>query len=302
MLIALLFGKREPIDLVLPDISIETSVDQYLEVQESNVAGVQPWARKEVIWANKKGEKTKFSIIFLHGFSASKFELAPFPNAIAQKLNANIYNARLAGHGCGGDALGRVAAKDWIFDLSEALEVGRQIGEKIIIIGSSTGGTLAAVGASENNVSGIIFVSPNFKVRYRFFQTFTLGFARFWVPLIVGKYRNVKARSKEHLIYWTTHYPTVALITLAALVKKVVSLNFSEKVCPALFIISPDDKVVDAKKALQIEKKWGGKSSVYLVHCGPNDDPNSHVIAGDIMSPSQTNELVETSLAWIKSL
>ena len=271
-------------------------------MQESNVAGVQPWARKEVIWANKKEEKTKFSIIFLHGFSASKLELAPFPNAIAQRLNANIYNARLAGHGCGGEALGRVAAKDWIFDLSEALEIGRQIGEEIIIIGSSTGGTLAALGASENNVSGIIFVSPNFKVRYRSFQTFTLGFARFWVPLIVGKYRNVKARSKEHLIYWTTHYPTVALITLAALVKKVVSLNFSEKVCPALFIISQDDKVVDAKKALQIEKKWGGKSSVYLVHCGPNDDPNSHVIAGDIMSPSQTNELVETSLAWIKSL
>ena len=42
MLIALLFGKRESVDLVLPDISIETSVDQYLEVQESNVAGVQP--------------------------------------------------------------------------------------------------------------------------------------------------------------------------------------------------------------------------------------------------------------------
>ena len=96
VLIALLFGKREPVDLVLPDISIETSVDQYLEMQESNVAGVQPWARKEVIWANKKEEKTKFSIIFLHGFSASKLELAPFPNAIAQRLNANIYNARLA--------------------------------------------------------------------------------------------------------------------------------------------------------------------------------------------------------------
>ena len=80
VLIALLFGKREPVDLVLPDISIETSVDQYLEMQESNVAGVQPWARKEVIWANKKEEKTKFSIIFLHGFSASKLELAPFPN------------------------------------------------------------------------------------------------------------------------------------------------------------------------------------------------------------------------------
>jgi len=66
VLIALLFGKREPIDLILPDISIETSVDQYLEVQESNVAGVQPWARKEVIWANKKRRKNK---IFYHFFT-----------------------------------------------------------------------------------------------------------------------------------------------------------------------------------------------------------------------------------------
>ena len=302
LLVILILGKREPADLTLSKVSINTSVDHYLEKREKEVLGLQPGVCKEVTWAEKRGKKTKFSIIFLHGFTASKFELSPFPNAVALGLKANIYNARLAGHGCGGEALGRVAAKDWIFDLSEALEVGRQIGEKIIIIGSSTGGTLAAVGASENNVSGIIFVSPNFKVRYRFFQTFTLGFARFWVPLVVGKYRNVRGRSKEHLIYWTTHYPTVALITLAALVKKVVRLNFSEKVCPALFIISQDDKVVDAKKALQIEKKWGGKSSVYLVHCGPNDDPNSHVIAGDIMSPSQTNELVETSLAWIKSL
>ena len=73
----------------------------------------------------------------------------------------------------------------------------------------------------------------------------------------------MKARSKEHLIYWTTHYPTVALITLAALVKKVVSLNFSEKVCPALFIISQDDKVVDAKKALQIEKN-GEENHQYI--------------------------------------
>ena len=75
-----------------------------------------------------------------------------------------------------------------MFDLSEALEIGRKIGEKIIIIGSSTGGTLAAVGASEKNVSGIILVSPNFKTRYRFFHILTLGFARFWVPLIIGKY------------------------------------------------------------------------------------------------------------------
>ena len=298
----LFFGKREPADLTLPKVSIETGVDEYLEAQEKQVSNLMPWTTKEVIWAKKKGKKTKFSIIFLHGFSASKFELAPFPDAIASGIKANIYNARLSGHGCGGEALGHVTVKDWIFDLSEALEIGRKIGEKIIIIGSSTGGTLAAVAASEKNVSGIIFVSPNFKVRYRFFQIFTLGFARFWIPLIFGKYREFKPISKEHAIYWTTRYPIVAIITMATLVKKVVSQNFNKKNCPALFIVSEEDKVVDAKKTLQIAEQWGGKSLVNLVKCGPYDDPQSHVLAGDIKSPTQTEKLVKTSLAWIKSL
>jgi len=302
LLVIFLFGKREPADLTLPKVSIDTGVDHYLEKRENEVLGLQPGVCKEVIWAEEKGKKTKFSIIYLHGFSASKFELSPFPNSIARGLNANIYNTRLSGHGCGGEALGHVMVKDWIFDLSEALEIGRRIGEKIIIIGSSTGGTLAAVGASEENVSGIIFVSPNFKVRYRFFQIFTLGFARFWVPLILGKYREFKPISKEHAIYWTTRYPIVSIITMATLVKKVVSLNFNKKTSPALFIVSEDDKVVDVKKTLQIAEEWGGKSFINLVKCGPFDDPQSHVLAGDIKSPTQTEKLVETSLAWIKSL
>ena len=302
LLVILLLGKREPADLTLPKVSIDTSVDHYLEKREKKVLGLQPGVCKEVIWAEKRGKKTKFSIIFLHGFSASKFELYPFPNAIALGLNANIYNARLSGHGCGGEALGQVKVKDWVFDLSEALEIGRKIGEEIIIIGSSTGGTLAAVAASEKNVSGIIFVSPNFKVRHRFFQIFILGFARFWISILLGKSREFKPISKEHAIYWTTRYPIVAIITMAALVKKVVSQNFHQKNCPALFIVSEEDKVVDVKKTLQIAEQWGGKSFINFVKCGPHDDPQSHVLAGDIKSPTQTEKLVETSLAWIKSL
>ena len=89
---------------------------------------------------------------------------------------------------------------------------------------------------------------------------------------------------------------------MAALVKKVVSQNFDQKNCPALFIVSEEDKVVDVKKTLQIAKQWGGKSFINLVKCGPYDDPQSHVLAGDIKSPMQTEKLVETSLAWIKSL
>ena len=78
--------------------------------------------------------------------------------------------------------------------------------------------------------------------------------------------------------------------------------NFNNKKCPALFIVSEEDKVVDAKKTLKIAEQWGGKSFINLVKCGPNDDPYAHVLAGDIKSPTQTDKLVKTSLAWIKSL
>ena len=47
----LFFGKREPADLTLPKVSIETGVDEYLEAQEKQVSNLMPWARKEVIWA-----------------------------------------------------------------------------------------------------------------------------------------------------------------------------------------------------------------------------------------------------------
>ena len=64
LLVILVLGKREPADLTLPKVSIDTNVDHYLEKREKKVLGLQPGVCKEVIWAEKRGKKTKFSIIF----------------------------------------------------------------------------------------------------------------------------------------------------------------------------------------------------------------------------------------------
>ena len=61
--------------------------------------------------------------------------------------------------------------KDWVFDLSEALEIGRKIGEKIIIIGSSTGGTLAAVAASEKTSPELFLYHQIFMLGIDFFKS-----------------------------------------------------------------------------------------------------------------------------------
>jgi alpha-beta hydrolase superfamily lysophospholipase len=56
-------------------------------------------------------------------------------------------------------------------DVGEAIKIGKQIGETVIIMATSTGGTLAAAAALDKaameNVGGIIFISPNFAINNR---------------------------------------------------------------------------------------------------------------------------------------
>ncbi|KZL20096.1 hypothetical protein PsAD2_01582 [Pseudovibrio axinellae] len=59
-------------------------------------------------------------------------------------MEANLYYTRLTGHDRTGEALAEATLYDRINDLAEAVEIGRQIGEKIIIVSTSTGATLSA--------------------------------------------------------------------------------------------------------------------------------------------------------------
>lgn len=43
--------------------------------------------------------KTKYAFVYLHGFSASEKEGHPVHRNIAKHFNANLYLARLQGHG-----------------------------------------------------------------------------------------------------------------------------------------------------------------------------------------------------------
>ena len=63
-----------------------------------------------------------------------------------------------------------------------------------------------------------------------------------------------------------------------------------------------DDKVVEPKKTVKFSKNWGGKTKTINVKMSEFDDKYSHVIAGDILSPKQTNIARKKMVKWIKSL
>ncbi|MFC6638712.1 hypothetical protein [Sulfitobacter sediminilitoris] len=52
----------------------------------------------------------------------------------------------------------------------------------------------------------------------------------------------------------------------------------------------------------KLSQNGGGDTTVINPVLGPEDDPASHIIAGDIMSPSQNDVTVDRMLDWVKGL
>jgi hypothetical protein len=151
-------------------------------------------------------------------------------------------------------------------------------------------------------VKGFIFVSPNFGINNPFAGLLTWPWARHWVPLILGDTRQSPPRNALNARYWTTTYPTTALLPMAALVKAVVNADVSAIQTPALFYFSHEDQVVDPAKTIDMAERWGATATSITVTMGADDDEFSHVIAGDIVSPGQTKAATTAMLDWIKGL
>ena len=104
-----------------------------------------------------------------------------------------------------------------------------------------------------------------------------------------------------HARYWTTTYPTIALLPMAALVETVNRRDFSRVSVPALFYYSKNDLVVDPVQTKSFVKGWGGSKTVLHPKLSEKDDKYAHVIAGDIVSAHQTDFAVDGILHWLEA-
>ena len=303
-----IFGPREPADLThdFDPADMGEDLDAYFAAQESRFADLRGGVEKRVVWAGQIGERSDWVVVYIHGFSATSEEIRPVPDRLAERLGANLVFTRLQGHGRSNDAMGEATVAGWMTDLAEALEAARRVGNRILVLSNSTGGTLSAVAALDadlnRDVAGYVFFSPNFAINNPLAPALTWPAARYWMPLIAGRRYSFETRSPEQEKYWTTEYPSVAVFPMAALVQKVRSLDFGAAQTPALFWYSPNDQVVRADAIDQVAAAWGGPKDIVHPELGPGDDPFEHVLAGTIMSPGQTDTVVDALLAWAEGL
>ncbi|RLJ60231.1 esterase/lipase [Litoreibacter meonggei] len=302
------FVPREPVDtqISFKDSALGEDLDAYLARSEAQFDDITEGVEKRIVWAGDKGVRTPLSIIYIHGFSATSEEIRPVPDKLAQQLGANLFYARLSGHGRGGLAMAEPVAGDWLEDTAEALAIGRRIGDEVIVIATSTGGTATAIAATNPalmaQVKGIAMISPNFRVRSPANVILEWPLARSWAAIVAGTERSFAPINDAHGKYWTTLYPTTALIPMAALVKFARNADYSKVTTPVLFVFSDQDGVVSAETTRAISTKWGGPVELAPRVMGEGDDPFNHVIAGDILSPGQTDGTVELLKIWIEGL
>jgi esterase/lipase len=277
-----------------------SSLDQLIESRENEIQNIRLDVEKKIIWAKKNNQKTKTSLVFIHGFSATRFELNPVIEMLGKELQANIFFTRLKGHGQDGRALGEATFDDWMIDIEEAIGIGRVIGDNLILIGCSTGCSLIHTILKESiDIKAVIYVSPNFGPKSFKGQLLRVPGAKLFMPLVFGKEHFFIPKNVEHERCWTTRYPIKALFAIKDSVVAAYKINHNKIKVPMLFWFSDDDQVVSAKATRKIISKMGNNVTVYNPILTNEDDSSKHGILGDILSASQTKDGVNKILSWL---
>ncbi|SLN50922.1 Thermostable monoacylglycerol lipase [Roseivivax jejudonensis] len=301
-------GTRTPrVDPVEFDAeTLGADLDAYLAEREAAFDDIVPGTEKRILWAGEPEARTEWAVIYLHGFSATSEEVRPLPDRVAEALGANLFFTRLAGHGRDGAAMAGPRVSDWMADVAEAMAIGRRIGDRVLVIGTSTGGTLATLAAADPDLSrdmaGLALISPNYRVNNPAARILTWPGVRWWGPLVAGEKRGFTPVNDRQARYWTERYPTVAVLPMARSVAAARGLDHATIEVPALFLFADEDQVVDADATRTVAAAWGGPSAMHEVTPGPDADPYAHVLAGDILSPNLTEPLTARIVAWAQAL
>lgn len=282
-----------------PDLA---TLERDLMREEAAVAGLKPVLAKGIRWADStKRERTPLSIVYLHGFSASRREIFPVVERVADSLGANAFFARLAAHGLAdGDAFGTVTPQDWTDDARDALAIGRAIGERVIVVGMSTGANLAVELAQEAGdsvpVAALVLLSPNWSPADARAPLASGPFGRLIARAVLGDHREFKAMNAMHAEWWTPRQRSEGIAAMMDLVRHGRSIDVSTIRTPLLTLYTHHDDVIDTSLIAPRHAAFGStfKEIVDL------PESSNHVMAGDAVNPQATDAVVNQMLGFFR--
>jgi len=194
---------------------------------------IKPDNESRIVWHDSTKQKTEYAIVYLHGFSASQIEGDPVHRRLAKDFGCNLYLSRLADHGVDTTETLLLFTADRLWESAkQALTIGKQLGNKVILVSTSTGGTLALMLAAyyPDDVYALINMSPNIAINdptaFLLNDPWGLQIAR---TVLGGKYR-ITGASEEHAKFWNKKYRLESLVQLEELIETTMTKDLFRKV------------------------------------------------------------------------
>jgi len=302
-------GPRRVADPSLLEVRLEArepaAVAREIAAREAAIGDVDSACAARVVFADpERPTKTPLALVYVHGFSATRQETAPLAEDLARAWGANLFEARLRGHGRPGAALGVARTEEWLSDAAEALEVGRRLGERVIVISCSTGSSLVAWLLSHGYAQGVVasvWISPNFAPRAETSRLLTGPWGRQICAFVVGPERSWTPGSELHARYWTHCYPSQVLVEMQATVDLAQAAKLEEHRTPLLMIYSPRDRILSPQAMEARFEDVGAPLKERQAFTG-DSDPSHHVLAGAVLSPDSTPVLLRRIRAFVDPL
>ncbi|TSE31291.1 Thermostable monoacylglycerol lipase [Tepidimonas thermarum] len=297
------YGPDAPAARAQPPAAL-TALDGWLAAQEAAHPDLRPGAAKGIVWHGAAGTRTPWAVVYLHGFTATRAETYPLAERVAQALGANLFHTRLTGHGLPAQALASVTPQDWLADAVEAVRIGHAIGERVLVIGTSTGGTLGAWLALRPDAAGVpvarqVWISPNFGPADKRTELLHGPWGAQLAQAITGGTVGAPSEDPRINAAWTRVYPVQALLPMMALVQRVRTGDWAAVRTPVLVLYSPRDRTVDPAQTEAVFARLGSPLK-RLERVEDSADPEQHVLAGDVRSPGTTERLAARIVRWAR--
>ena len=272
----------------LPDDA--KALEKYVSDQESKHK-IKPTNEAQIIWFDSTRQKTPYSVVYLHGFSASQVEGDPTHRRFVREFGCNLFLSRLADHGIDTTEALLQFTPDRVWESAkEALVIGKKLGNKVIVLSTSTGGTLALMLAEEypQDVFALINLSPNIAINdgaaFLLNDPWGLQIAR----LVMGGNYRVTDANEEHAKYWNKKYRLESLTQLEELVESsMTDKTFKAVTQPSLTLYyykneEEQDPQVKVSAILSMNERLGTPADFKVAKAMP--DAGAHVLGSSLTS------------------
>ena len=283
------------------------SLQNWIQSKEQAQGNIRFDNESKLYFNDSIPQKTEYSVLYLHGFTASGKEGDPVHKMIAQAFNANLYVPRLYGHGLEEEEPMLTFNNDDFWESGkEAVEIAKRLGEKVILLGTSHGGALSLSLADDSKICALGLFGPNIKV----FDSKAKLLSKPWGLQIArlvkgGNYHYMVTNNEEKKKYWTTKARLEATVQMQKFLDIKMRKSTFKKVSVPIFMgyyfknDSLQDQVVSVPAMLKMFDQLGTPDSLKFKKAFP--EINDHVLTSSL-STANYDEVAKEAIAFFNKV